>query len=142
MKNPERALGAFNAPPYTEVGGHRVYEITLGMAGVLEAIGSPFSIGVKPTNIIEWAATLYAMTRPPAESRVKLAAWAKKNYVAEAEAWADSLPAAEAAALIRAVCAANARSRGIDPECDDGDGATADGDGAAANPTAAGRTAG
>ena len=141
MSNPKRALAAFNAPAFVEVAGHRVYEITLGMAGILEAIGSPLSTGVMPETVMGWAATLYAMTRPPGESRAKLAAMGAENHAAEADAWADTLPAAEASALIRAVGAANARSRGIDPETDEED-TTAAGDGAAANPTAAGPTAG
>ena len=120
MKNPERALGAFNAPPYTEVGGHRVYEITLGMAGVLEAIGSPFSIGVKPTNIIEWAATLYAMTRPPAESRVKLAAGPRRT-TCEAEAWPTPAPP-HGGADPRRVAPPTPAPR-HNPECNDGDAA-------------------
>lgn len=138
MDNPKRALSAFNAPSAVEVGGWHVREITLGMAGVLEAIGSPMFTGRKPKTITDWAPTLYAMTRPPGESRQLLASGGRSRLEAIAMQWADDeLSVAAARRLINAATAAVSRLNGISPD----DGIDAEG-GAEGNGLAAGPTAG
>ena len=134
MKNPQTALDAFNAPAATPVADHAVREITLGMAGVLEAIGSPLYNGAQPGTIGGWAPTLYAMTRDPEESRRILAAGGRERFEALAQAWADALPVHTGRRLIEAVTAALQRLDAVSP--DDAGEAGAEGNALAAGPTA------
>ena len=138
MKNPKTALDAFNAPAATPAGPCAVREITLGMAGVLEAIGSPLYNGAQPGTIGGWAPTLYAMTRDPEESRTILAAGGRERFETRARAWADALPVATARRLIETVTAALQRLDAVSPD-DAGTGGEA---GAEGNASAAGPTAG
>ena len=136
MKNPTRALAAFTAPPSVKVGPYEVREITLGLAGVLEAIESPLVTGRKPQRPMEWAATLFAMTRSTEESE-RLLASGREAYAATAKAWADTVPLAVGTRLVEAVTASVDRLNGIEAE-DDG----ASEGGAEGNDLAAGRTGG
>ncbi len=141
MDNPKRALDAFNAPLTTDVGGAAVYEITLGLAGVLEAVGSPLHTGLRPESLDAWAPTLYALTRPAAESRRLLASAGADGYRKAAQEWADATPVALGKRLIEAATAAVQRLNGISP--DGGDGGDGDGKGGTeGNGSAAGPTAG
>ena len=136
MKNPTRALAAFTAPPSVKVGPYEVREITLGLAGVLEAIESPLVTGRKPQRPMEWAATLFAMTRSTEESE-RLLASGREAYAATAKAWADTVPLAIGLRLVEAVTKSIGRLNGIEAEdADDVEG------GAEGNDLAAGRTAG
>ncbi|MGI5868680.1 MAG: hypothetical protein ACOX9C_04440 [Kiritimatiellia bacterium] len=121
MKNPTRALAAFTAPPAVRVGPYEVREITLGLAGVLEAVESPLVTGRKPGRVSGWAETLYAMTRPTEESERLLAA-GREAYAAAAMAWADALPIPAARLLLEAVAAAGRRLADVSPEEGDADG--------------------
>lgn len=121
MKNPTRALAAFTAPPSVKVGPYEVREITLGLAGVLEAIESPLVTGRKPQRPMEWASTLFAMTRSTEESE-RLLASGREAYAATAAAWADTVPLAHARRMLEAVLAAGKRLADVSPdEDDDGD---------------------
>ena len=135
MKNPKSALNAFAAPAATPVGPCAVREITLGMAGVLEAIGSPLYNGAKPETIGGWAPTLYAMTRDPEESRKILAAGGRERFEACAQIWSDSLPIGTGRRLIDTVTEALQRLDAVSPD-DDGGEAGAEGNVSAAGPTA------
>ncbi|MDD4059181.1 MAG: hypothetical protein PHW08_00585 [Kiritimatiellae bacterium] len=134
MKNPTRALAAFTAPPSVKVGPYEVREITLGLAGVLEAIESPLVTGRKPQRPMEWAATLFAMTRSTEESE-RLLASGREAYAATAKAWADTVPLAHARRMLEAVLAAGKRLADVSPDEDD-DGETG-GDAAPGNSPAA-----
>lgn len=135
MKNPKRALDAFNAPTAVKVGPLEVREITLGLAGILEAIGSPLCTEKLPATVDGWAPTLYALTRPPEESRRLLAAGGRAGFERAATSWSDEeLAVGVARRLIDAATAAVNRLNGISP---DGDGeAGAEGNGMAAGPMA------
>lgn len=135
MKNPTRALAAFTAPPSVKVGPYEVREITLGLAGVLEAIESPLVTGRKPQRPMEWASTLFAMTRSTEESERLLASGGAKAYAATAAAWADTVPLAHARRMLEAVLAAGKRLADVSPDEDD-DGETG-GDAAPGNSPAA-----
>ena len=137
MKNPTRALAAFTAPPSVKVGPYEVREITLGLAGVLEAVESPVFTGVKPREIGGWGPTLYAMTRSTEESERLLAAGGADAYARAAKAWIDTVPLAVGTRLVEAVTASVDRLNGIEAE-DDG----ASEGGAEGNDLAAGRTGG
>jgi len=134
MKNPTRALAAFTAPPSVKVGPYEVREITLGLAGVLEAIESPLVTGRKPQRPMEWASTLFAMTRSTEESE-RLLASGREAYAATAAAWADTVPLAHARRVLEAVLAAGKRLADVSPDEDD-DGETG-GDAAPGNSPAA-----
>jgi hypothetical protein len=134
MQNPQAALNALNAPAAAPVGGHAVREITLGMAGVLEAIGSPLYNGAQPGTIGGWAPTLYAMTRDPGESRRILAAGGRERFEALAQAWADALAIRTGRRLIEAVTSTLRRLDAVSP--DDAGEAGAEGNALAAGPTA------
>lgn len=134
MKNPTRALAAFTAPPSVKVGPYEVREITLGLAGVLEAIESPLVTGRKPQRPMEWASTLFAMTRSTEESE-RLLASGREAYAATAKAWADPMPLAYAKRMLEAVLAAGKRLADVSPDEDD-DGETG-GDAAPGNSPAA-----
>ena len=138
MKNPKRALNAFNAPAATPVGTYEVQEFTLGLAGVLEAIGSPLSTGERIATVEEWAPTLFACTRPPETSRKLLASGGVAAFEHAARAWADALPIATGRSLIRTVTDSLNRLNGVDPDGGDADGEA----GAEGNALAAGQTAG
>lgn len=137
MKNPTRALAAFTAPPSVKVGPYEVREITLGLAGVLEAIESPLVTGRKPQRPMEWAATLFAMTSSTEQSE-RLLASGREAYAATAKAWADTLPLAHARRMLEAVLAAGKRLADVSPEEDDDDeGDEGGGDAAPGNSPAA-----
>ena len=134
MKNPTRALNALNDAPLP-ADGLAVQPLTLGLAAILEAIGSPLGLGQKPETIDGWAPTLYAFIRPPAASRALLKREGLGAWNRAAQAWADSLPIPHAIAMIKAVTAALDILGGVSlngpPESD-----------AEGNPTAAGPTVG
>lgn len=137
MKNPKAALDAFNAPDPAPGQAPAVREITLGMAGILEAIGSPLYDGRLPAAIGGWAPTLYALTRDAAESRRILAAGGRERFEACAQAWADALPIGTARRLIGEVTAALQRLGAVSPDDGGGDGeGGAEGNASAAGPTA------
>ena len=60
--NPKRALAALNAAP-ARVGRHEIRPLTLGLAAILEEIGSPLSGGPAPSGVGGWVGTLFALTR-------------------------------------------------------------------------------
>ena len=73
-----------------------VREVTAGVLCVLERIQSPFATGRAPESgagYAPWLATVYAMTRPAAESW-RLLAKGRAEFEAAAMEWADALPPA------------------------------------------------
>ncbi len=128
IKNPKKALNVVNAAA-GQVGTYQVQELTLGMAGILEAIRSPLYLGTRPESIADWAPTLYAMVQTPAENRVQLAR-GRADYLAAAQEWADALPLPVARGLIGAVTATLTRLTDVMPESEGGE--------SGGNPTAAG----
>ncbi len=122
---PEKALDALLAAP-AEAAGFTVRPITLGMAAVLQKVGSPLSTGNPPGGLGDWIPTLYAMTRDAAESRAILASGGEDAYRKAAEEWADGLSVADGLALVRACSRAAAVATGVNPEGDGGEGDGAD----------------
>lgn len=139
-KNPPAALAALTHPATTKVGRFKVRELYLGTLAILERIGSPLLDADAPRTLQAWAETLYALTRPSADC-MRVLAGGRESYSAEAMAWADTVSNAEATALIRAAGEALRRlNAAANPQSEDPD-EEAGGD-AAADPTAAGPTAG
>lgn len=88
-------------------GGVTVREITLGIGGLLDRIGSPFMDGRKPKDISEMLPTFFVMTRPAFESQALLMQ-GQEVFDAAVWEWADTLPATACTALSRA-CAQSKR---------------------------------
>jgi hypothetical protein len=89
-KNPKRALEAVLGGG-ENVRGVTVREITLGLSAILEAIDSPLVTGKKPDTLGEMLPTIFAMTRPAAESQRLLTAGGPAALAAAAVEWADAL---------------------------------------------------
>ena len=91
-------------------GAGRVREVTAGVLCVLERVASPFATGSAPDSgagLAPWLETVYAMTRPAAESW-RLLSKGREAFGAAAAAWADGIaPAALDAAL--GACARSVR---------------------------------
>ena len=119
--NPERALAAINADA-AECGRFAVRPLTLGMCAVLDAIGSPLMGGPAPKGVGGWAETLFAMTRPAAESRRILASGGRAAFALAAAEWADGVSAGEAVALCGAAAKSAETALGVHPDGDGGDG--------------------
>lgn len=118
MKNPVRAIAAFNAAP-AEIAGYKVYPVTLGICGVLDAIDSPLVTGQNPGGISGWTETIYAMTRPTADSLALLAGEDGREAFREAALrWADSVPAGVALSLMREANRQAHVAMGVNPEPD------------------------
>lgn len=118
MSNPERALAALNAATI-DVDGHGVLPVTLRLACVLEAVGSPLATGEAAAGMAAWAETLYAMTRPAAESQ-RLLAKGRDAFRAAAMEWADGVQMRTALRLVAAARRQTAAATGVNPEPEDG----------------------
>lgn len=138
QRNPKRALRAVNAAP-AEVGRFTVRPFTLGLAAILEEIGSPLAgDSPAPRGVGGWTETLFAFTRPASESKALLGGRDGRAAFARAAAeWADGVSVAEAAALIRAAADAALVAANVHPDGDGGEG----GKDAGKNPARARRTA-
>jgi hypothetical protein len=125
-KTPRRALAAVTAAG-EEVGGVRVRELTLGLAAVLERIGSPLVCprpeGSRPT-LGGMVPTLYVMTRPAAESE-ELLADGCEALEREAVRWADGLSTAHGLALAAACARSAERAARVAPQGAAGNGCAA-----------------
>ena len=119
--NPEKALAALNAAGI-ECGRFKVRPLTLGMCAVLDAIGSPLMGGPAPKGVGGWAETLFAMTRPAAESRKILASGGRAAFSAAAAEWADGVSADEAVSLCGAAAKSAETALGVHPDGDGGEG--------------------
>lgn len=120
--NPKRALAALNAAP-ARVGRHEIRPLTLGLAAILEEIGSPLSGGPAPSGVGGWVGTLFALTRPAAESKALLAGRdGRAAFERAAAEWADGVAVAEAAELVRAAAHAAITAAGVHPDGDGGEG--------------------
>lgn len=113
MAIPKKALDALNAAP-AKCGRFEARPVTLGMAGVLEAIGSPLATGRDPGSLAGWTETLYAMTRPAAESKALLAGEnGREAFRRAADEWADTVSMPEATELVLAVTRAAAAAAAV-----------------------------
>lgn len=115
-KNPKRALAAVTAAG-EKVAGVQVRELTLGLAAVLERIGSPLVVGVPSggsVSLRDMLPTCYVMTRPAVESE-ELLAEGFEALVREAVRWADGLSTADGAALAAACVRSAGRVRDVSP---------------------------
>jgi hypothetical protein len=132
--NPKRALKALNAAP-RKVGRHEVMPATLRMCCVLDEIGSPLVIHGRPAprNVGGWAPTIFAMTRPAAESQ-RLLAEGRDAFDAACMEWADGLMLDEALALVRACANQVAAAAGVHPDPGE-DGETGNGERGTGNGT-------
>lgn len=121
-RNPKLAVRALNAAP-ARVGRHEIRPLTLGLAAILEEIGSPLSGGPAPTGVGGWVGTLFALTRPAAESKALLAGRdGRAAFERAAAEWADGVAVAEAAELVRAAAHAAITAAGVHPDGDGGEG--------------------
>ena len=133
--NPEKALAALNAAGI-ECGRFTVRPLTLGMCAVLDAIGSPLVGGPAPKGVGGWAETLFAMTRPAAESRRILASGGRAAFSVAAAEWADGVSADEAVSLCGAAAKSAETALGVHPDGDGGKtGDGEEGTGNGADPT-------
>ena len=99
-----------------------VREVTAGILIVLERIGSPYATGEAPApgaGFAPWLGTVYAMTRPAAES---WGAIRRGTFEAEAAAWADTLSPAAFDAALGATARAAGRMRAASLAGGDGSG--------------------
>ena len=136
MQNPKAALAAFNASKSVKVGPFDVREITLGLGGVLEQIGSPIFTGEKPKRVHGWIPTLYAMTHTTPESE-RLLAKGVEAFNAAAREWADAdVPYGLTTKLIDAVNASVRRLNAISGDSGDDEGKDAEKNGSEAGQTA------
>lgn len=107
--NPKRALEALTASGET-VDGIKVREITLGLAAVLETIGSPF-VTPRPKEqkllLADLLPSLYVMTHPAAESENMLSTGGPEMLMSAAVSWSDGLTTEQGARLV-AACARSA----------------------------------
>jgi hypothetical protein len=111
--NPRRALKALNAAP-AKVGRHEVMPATLRMCCVLSEIESPLVRGGAPApkSLGAWVPTLFAMTRPAAESQ-RLLSEGRAAFDAAAMEWAGNVQLGEALDLINACATQVAVAAGV-----------------------------
>lgn len=118
-KNPKRAVEALTAGGET-VDGIRVRELTLGLAAVLERIDSPLFAGrpegAAPLQLRDMLPTIYAMTRPAAESEALLTEGGPEMLMGEAVRWADGLTTETGMRLAQACAAAARRVARVSPQ--------------------------
>lgn len=136
-QNPAAALDALTHPASTPCGRFEVREYTLGALAILDEIGSPFLRKDAPKTLPAFVETMFAMTRPSAESR-RLLARSRDAFAAAAAEWADGVSVREGAELLSACSAAIARFAAANP-AEDGGGEPEEDD---PDPTTAGPTAG
>lgn len=84
-----------------KVKGVDIRRFTIGLATVLEEIGSPLVAGKKPTKNIEVLESIFAMTRP-AEESLKLLAQGRAAFKMAAVVWGDALDIDESRVVISA----------------------------------------
>lgn len=122
MSTPKSVLEAITHTSGTPVDGWTVSEITLGMAGVLEAIESPLLRGKKLTKPKDWAMTLFAMTHSTEECEALLANGIEE-YARAVTRWSDTVTMATTHKMIKAAVAAAERlAAAIDVGDDDDEG--------------------
>lgn len=129
-KNPKRALEAVTAAG-ERVDGILVREITLGIAAVLEAIGSPLVTGRKPETLRDMVPSIFVMTRPAVESETLLAGGPQALTAAAVE-WADALTTDQGVRLAAACGRAAARLSRTAPQGVPAKTGAAEGNGSAA----------
>ena len=137
-RNPAAALEALTHQAATKVGRFEVRELFFGTMAVLERIDSPLARPGRATSALaDWIDTLYAMTHPGRECAALLDQ-GREAFRDAALAWADTVSAAEATALMNAVLAALRRVNAANPATDEPaeEGGEADPDPTAAGPTA------
>ncbi len=141
--NPAAALAALTAPASVRVGRFEVREITLGLMAILDSIDSPFLRPGAPASLPRFAESLFAMTRPSAETR-RLLARGREAFSAAAAEWADGVSVREGTDLLLAASAAVRRLSDANPAADGTgeDGTGEDGEARGPDPTAGGPTAG
>jgi len=117
-KNPKRALEALTAGG-EKVDGIAVREITLGLAAVLERIESPLVVP-RPEGaamrLRDMLPTVYAMTRPAAESEALLTEGGPDMLMEEAVRWADGLTTGQGVRLAEACVRAASRVARVSPQ--------------------------
>lgn len=87
MTNPQKALAALLPLPIEVSGGYHVRPMTLGMFAALERIKSPLVMpDAHNGDMLDLLPSLYLLTHDPIEVF-------KGNLIAEAMAWADTVPA-------------------------------------------------
>lgn len=136
-QNPAAALEALVHGATTQVGRFEVREYTLGAFAILDEIGSPFLRKDAPKTLPAFVETMFAMTRPSAETR-RLLAQGRDAFAAAAAEWADGVSVREGTELLSACAAAIARFAAANP-AEDGGGEAEEDD---PDPTMAGPTAG
>jgi len=116
--NPKRALEALTAGG-VEVDGITVRELTLGLAAVLERIGSPLVTARakgEALTLRDMLPTMFAMTRPAAESDALLTSGGAEALQAAAVRWADDLSTETGMKLVAACAAAVSRVARVSPQ--------------------------
>lgn len=113
--NPTRALEALTASG-EDVGGVHVREITLGVSAVLERIGSPLVTGRAPETLLDMLPTMFAMTRPAAESQRLLASGGTDALRDAAVEWADGFGTEQGMEISRACVRALLRVSRVSPQ--------------------------
>ena len=108
VKPGNRASKAAMAVDRKLPGGIKVRELTLGIGGLLDEIGSPFMDGRKPKHLSDMFPTFFVMTRPAFESQALLMQ-GQEVFDAAVWAWADTLPCTVCSALSKACAESKAR---------------------------------
>lgn len=120
-KNPKRAVKALTACG-ERVDEVEVREITLGLAAVLELLGSPLVVkrGAESGELTlrEMLPTIFAMTRSAAETERLLAEGGFEAVMDAAVAWADDLSTATGMKLAKACARMAVKVADVSPQGD------------------------